>query len=92
MADATREIPIIVLSGRVLNVAKATGEALEAGADLLLLKPCAPTELVARARALIARSAQLKARADAAMAKATLLVEQIEDRILRNEQQLKRPD
>ena len=52
--EATREIPIIVLSGRVVNLVKSTSEAAEAGADLLLLKPCVPADLVARARALVA--------------------------------------
>ena len=89
---ATREIPIIVLSGRVVNLDKSTTEAHEAGADLLLLKPCAPTDLVARARTLIARSSHLVERADAAIAKATRLCEKAADRLRKVEEEFKRLD
>ena len=90
--EATREIPIIVLSGRVLNLAKSSKEAHEAGADLLLLKPCVPADLVARARTLVARSSHLAERADAAIANATHLCEKAARRLRKVEEELKRLD
>ena len=83
MAEVTREVPIIVLSGRVVNLVKSTSEALDAGADLFLLKPCVPAELVAKSRALIAKSAELRKRAEAAIANASRLHEQKVDRLFR---------
>jgi DNA-binding response OmpR family regulator len=90
--DATRDVPIIVLSGRVVNVVKSTCEALDAGADLFLLKPCAPSLLVAKSRALLAKSEELQKRVESAMANASRLREQTVDRLAKGQEQLKRRD
>ena len=50
----TKDIPIIMLTGRAQETDKVTG--LEAGADDYITKPFSPRELLARIRALLRRS------------------------------------
>jgi len=51
--ERTREIPIIMLTGRGDELDKVTG--LEAGADDYLTKPFSPRELIARVKAVMRR-------------------------------------
>src|SRR5258705_57071 len=53
----TRDIPIIMLTGRAQETDKVTG--LEAGADDYITKPFSPRELLARIKAVIRRRAPL---------------------------------
>ena len=53
----TRDIPIIMLTGRSQETDKVTG--LEAGADDYITKPFSPRELLARIKAVIRRRAPL---------------------------------
>src|SRR5712692_5114520 len=53
----TRDIPIIMLTGRSQEADKVTG--LEAGADDYITKPFSPRELLARIKAVIRRRAPL---------------------------------
>lgn len=53
----TRDIPIIMLTGRSQETDKVTG--LEAGADDYITKPFSPRELLARVKAVIRRRAPL---------------------------------
>jgi len=55
--ERTRDIPIIMLTGRSQETDKVTG--LEAGADDYVTKPFSPRELLARIKALIRRRAPL---------------------------------
>jgi DNA-binding response OmpR family regulator len=52
-ADATRRVPVILLTARAQESDSATG--FEAGADDYLRKPFNPDELVARVRAVLGR-------------------------------------
>lgn len=52
-ADATRRVPVILLTARAQESDIATG--IEAGADDYLRKPFHPDELVARVRAVLGR-------------------------------------
>ena len=53
----TKDIPIIMLTGRTEETDKVTG--LEAGADYYITKPFSPRELLARIKAVIRRRAPL---------------------------------
>jgi two-component system, OmpR family, phosphate regulon response regulator PhoB len=53
----TRDVPIIMLTGRVEETDKITG--LEAGADDYITKPFSPRELIARVKAVMRRRAPL---------------------------------
>jgi len=55
--ERTRDIPIIMLSGRSEEGDKVTG--LEAGADDYITKPFSPRELVARVKAVMRRQSPL---------------------------------
>ena len=55
--ERTRDIPIIMLTGRTEETDKVTG--LEAGADDYITKPFSPRELVARVKAVLRRRAPL---------------------------------
>ncbi len=55
--ERTRDIPIIMLTGRGEETDKVTG--LEAGADDYITKPFSPRELVARVKAVMRRRAPL---------------------------------
>ncbi len=55
---ALADLPIIVLSGQTDLAAKV--QALESGADEYVTKPVDPIEMVARVRALLARTARLR--------------------------------
>ena len=55
--ERTRDIPIIMLTGRSEETDKVTG--LEAGADDYITKPFSPRELVARVKAVLRRRAPL---------------------------------
>jgi CheY-like chemotaxis protein len=49
LAEATRETPVIVLTGSVLESERARAQA--AGCDRFLSRPCAPAQLVSEIRA-----------------------------------------
>src|SRR3954447_10819018 len=55
--ERTRDIPIIMLTGRSDETDKVTG--LEAGADDYITKPFSPRELIARVKAVMRRRAPL---------------------------------
>jgi two-component system, OmpR family, phosphate regulon response regulator PhoB len=55
--ERTREIPIIMLTGRCEETDKVTG--LEAGADDYITKPFSPRELIARVKAVMRRRSPL---------------------------------
>ena len=55
--ERTRDIPIIMLTGRADETDKVTG--LEAGADDYITKPFSPRELLARVKAVMRRRAPL---------------------------------
>src|SRR5437879_10320314 len=73
----TKDIPIIMLTGRIEETDKITG--LEAGADDYITKPFSPRELLARIKAVIRRRAPLLS--DEIVEIAGLRLDQAEHRI-----------
>jgi len=81
--ERTRELPVIVLTARFYQ--RDREDAVHAGCDLFLKKPCLPESLAQEVRALLERSRELRASALQQQERARLICERAERAVNRSE-------